>query len=443
MYLNFSRGGRYSMPPNGMKPQHRSSVPTHSGLGPLNTTSFLFDDNDDNRISAGSQTGLTSPNATSFLQMTPNDDTFPTLRSDRTSGIVCYFDLSVPCDADFELQLSANSAALDLANSRSPDPESWAPFTHARPNHQSMPQTGLNMFRPVLNSPQNEQNPDLTMSQASMSTQKPQRHSMGVTFGGVGETSKHDQPGVSSFTPSATRPISLQSSYSTNDLPTVKNTSGAATTTTPSKVFADQQFHNHNANLGRIPPGAASNRQSRDFPVAPSTSDSKREDKTPTMQSILQASAAPFGPQLTSTSVSNALSNSLVPYSVDVATNSGYGYSMQSYNLTSTPSNNQLQTLPGAYGTYSAYGGYGRLQDTQTRVVHPRRQQGGGEAARYDNVPIENYRGKLYELCKDQHGCRYLQKRLEEKNPEHTMMIFLETCPYVIELMTGERVRMQ
>ena len=82
------------MPANGMKSQQRSSIPTrssvpaHSGLGPLNTTSFLFDDNDDKQMSADSQGGITSPNATSFLQMTPNDDNFPILRSDRTSGIV-------------------------------------------------------------------------------------------------------------------------------------------------------------------------------------------------------------------------------------------------------------------------------------------------------------------------------------------------------------------
>ena len=93
MYLTRSRGSRYSMPANGVKSQQRSSVPTHTGLGPLNTTSFLFDDNDDQLRSAGSQGGLTSPNATSFLQMTPNDDKFPVLRSDRTSGIVsCLYD---------------------------------------------------------------------------------------------------------------------------------------------------------------------------------------------------------------------------------------------------------------------------------------------------------------------------------------------------------------
>ena len=44
---------------------------------------------------------------------------------------------------------------------------------------------------------------------------------------------------------------------------------------------------------------------------------------------------------------------------------------------------------------------------------------------------------EIYSLCKDQHGCRYLQKKLEEKNPQHVQMIFQETHAHVVELMTG------
>ncbi len=304
-----------------------------------------------------------------------------------------------------------------------------------------MPQTGLNIFRPALNSPATEQSLDHAISQPAPYSQKPQRHSSGVTFSGVSETGRYDYAGINSSISSAARPMSLQSSYSTNDLPTVKNSSGVATNVTPSKTYADQQFHNHNANLGRIPPGAASNRQSRDFPIGQGTADPKREDRGQNMQSVLQASAAPFGPHITSTADSHALSTSVVPYGSTMPAPNAYGYSMQTYNTSSTPSNSQLQTVQNVYTTYPTYGGYGRLQDNQSRVVHQRRQQGGSEAARYDNVPIENYRGKLYELCKDQHGCRYLQKRLEEKNPEHTMLIFIETCPFVIELMTGKYIK--
>jgi hypothetical protein len=46
---------------------------------------------------------------------------------------------------------------------------------------------------------------------------------------------------------------------------------------------------------------------------------------------------------------------------------------------------------------------------------------------RFANLPLETLGGEIYALCKDQHGCRYLQKKLEERNPEHVHMIWLET----------------
>lgn len=57
--------------------------------------------------------------------------------------------------------------------------------------------------------------------------------------------------------------------------------------------------------------------------------------------------------------------------------------------------------------------------------------------ARFINVKLEHLQGEIYGLCKDQHGCRYLQKKLEERNPEHVHIIFLETNQHVVELMTG------
>src|ERR1700742_1969234 len=56
--------------------------------------------------------------------------------------------------------------------------------------------------------------------------------------------------------------------------------------------------------------------------------------------------------------------------------------------------------------------------------------------SRYQNMPLESFRSQIYDLCKDQHGCRYLQKKLEERNPEQVHMIWLETNQHVIELMT-------
>jgi hypothetical protein len=51
-------------------------------------------------------------------------------------------------------------------------------------------------------------------------------------------------------------------------------------------------------------------------------------------------------------------------------------------------------------------------------------------------MTLEQLGGEIYALCKDQHGCRYLQKKLEDRNPDEVHMIWLETNQHVIELMT-------
>jgi hypothetical protein len=39
-------------------------------------------------------------------------------------------------------------------------------------------------------------------------------------------------------------------------------------------------------------------------------------------------------------------------------------------------------------------------------------------------------------MCKDQHGCRFLQKKLDEENPQVVDAIFNEVYPHFAELMT-------
>ncbi|KAG8880271.1 hypothetical protein FRB98_005227 [Tulasnella sp. 332] len=58
------------------------------------------------------------------------------------------------------------------------------------------------------------------------------------------------------------------------------------------------------------------------------------------------------------------------------------------------------------------------------------------EYNRYTGTRLEDLVGELSTLCKDQHGCRYLQKKLEENNPEYRDIIFRETFPHFAELMT-------
>jgi hypothetical protein len=56
--------------------------------------------------------------------------------------------------------------------------------------------------------------------------------------------------------------------------------------------------------------------------------------------------------------------------------------------------------------------------------------------SRYNNLALESVRDQIYDLCKDQHGCRYLQKKLEDRNPAQIHLIFTETEQHVTELMT-------
>merc|ERR1712137_586668 len=51
---------------------------------------------------------------------------------------------------------------------------------------------------------------------------------------------------------------------------------------------------------------------------------------------------------------------------------------------------------------------------------------------------IDQVIGQVYRTCKDQHGCRFLQKKLEEKdqNPKVVEIIFEEVYDYMVELMT-------
>lgn len=237
---------------------------------------------------------------------------------------------------------------------------------------------------------------------------------------------------------SSARPVSLQSSYSTNDLPTVKG-NGYSNAITPPKTHAEQ-FHHHNASLGRIPASATNPRSAKGSP--------EREDPSLVSngggaQSGLQATATPFGPQLASvagpslggqtasTGVSN-FQGQFYPYAIQPYMNNGIavnGAGAQSFA-------NQVPYSSG-FGQNGMFQ-YSRAPARPNNVTTQRSSESEAQqVSRFANLPLEQYRGELYNLCKDQHGCRYLQRKLEERNPEHVQLIFAETHMHVVELMTG------
>ena len=74
------------MPVTGLRSRNHETVPEHSatmGLGHINTTSFLFGDDEDSKEST------TSPDVKNYLQMNATDDKFPILvRRNDFPGVV-------------------------------------------------------------------------------------------------------------------------------------------------------------------------------------------------------------------------------------------------------------------------------------------------------------------------------------------------------------------
>jgi hypothetical protein len=241
------------------------------------------------------------------------------------------------------------------------------------------------------------------------------------------------------------------------------NNGMSSVNTTPNS-HAQQHLHNHNASLGRIPPNAVnnmSNRLSRE--LSPGEAATMRDAQNGGYQSInsaLQASAAPFGPALT-----QGMSQAQMPPAMTSPTAQqpypsaySYNYNMSMMNMgMQNMSLNQPQPMYSPHNPYAPYGNmYPQPQagprDSQARVIQARRQNDGEGKCfmshfhensnfrvamnRFANLSLEQIGGEIYALCKDQHGCRFLQKKLEDRIPEQVHMIWLETNQHVIELMT-------
>ncbi|SPO05724.1 related to Drosophila pumilio protein and Mpt5p protein [Cephalotrichum gorgonifer] len=262
-----------------------------------------------------------------------------------------------------------------------------------------------------------------------------------------------------------TTPPKLQNSYSTGDVTSNKSNASQNFGNSPNN-HAQQHFHNHNASLGRIPAGAMPTRHTRELSNDGSSAMSREHSGGyPSIQSTLQGGAAPFGPTMASPAgpnpnvgAPNQAPNGY-PYYVN---NNGYGppggppggppsgppagpastgagnfgvplltMGLQNMNVNGYPSGGYA----GAYNP--GYQGSSQQQrDSQARVIQNRRQMDNEAMSRFHNLPVEAVAGQIYDLCKDQHGCRYLQKKLEEQNPAQTHLVWLETNQHVVELMT-------
>lgn len=283
------------------------------------------------------------------------------------------------------LQLSASSAALDLALSNPEQSEGWTPFARHRLSQQGLPQTMNSLsLGPSSNGTSNS---DSQKSSEAMGNARLNRHSMEASLAAYGQSTQHGQ--VVSNEPVRPALANIHPSYSTNDVPTLKKTNGLMSNITPPKTQAQQHFHNHNASLGRIPPSAMSNRHSREL----SGGDARHDEQTDGYQQVLsglQASAAPFGPPTTAASPVDSMPNAMAQLNNAMQfPNQAYypAFGMQMLNMGMTPVHlanplafqNQMQAFQpqNGFSPYPNYNPQGRFQDSQARVIQQRRMQNG------------------------------------------------------------------
>jgi hypothetical protein len=186
-------------------------------------------------------------------------------------------------------------------------------------------------------------------------------------------------------TPSRPSLANLQLSFSTNDIPTLKSSNIVVSPISPPKTQAQQQFHNHNASLGRIPAHAINNRLSREV----SSGEVRREEPTNGQKqqpSELHASAAPFGPSSTIASPTDAMTSMMAGQQYPASPYyGGYGMHLMNMGMTSMQMggsmgfSNQLPLYPQTQNQFTPYGSQyavqGRFQDSQARVIQQRRMQ--------------------------------------------------------------------
>lgn len=225
------------------------------------------------------------------------------------------------------------------------------------------------------------------------------RHSLDLKF--ISESSNETAGASQAIHP----PPKLQSSYSANDIPTVKNAGGSSMLNGSANNHAQQHFHNHNASIGRIPAGALPIRHARELSNDNSLNASREQAAVfSSINSALQASAAPFGPTLATTAPLTASPHATAPVAApspsSAASTSSFGTGFFSTNgyastsATSTPpygvhslatgvqqinlngASNGNAYSPQSYSPYanSPYGQNGQHRDSQARVIQHRRQ---------------------------------------------------------------------
>jgi hypothetical protein len=418
------------MPITSSYERKRNAADLSSTLGPLNTTSFLFDDDDKPSVRQGKSSNKASPPDTkTYLQVQHTADGFPKLIRREENGELA----------------SAPSAALDLALAQASKSEQQVPERTTGNRHRiSLPPSALSSNGTIA--PLNSILANASDAKAAASN----RRSMEVKF-----TAETKRPSLMA-SPPRVMPNGVhkaQASYSTNDIPTLKtingDNAGGVTITSPSSQpnhLADTSSDQSGSTINQLSSASTSNRQSQDFTSIAKSQESS-SDTLPS-QNGFHGTAGYAAMHSHDANHMSGFTPNMHQYGQP-----GYfgGYGVQALN-----SNFGGMNLNGAYGGQGQWpnsvpqypqGGYSGYQQ------YPQNGQVVGSAvARYDNsralqqrkvhaddqfqsTTVPDIAGQIYGLCKDQHGCRFLQRKLEEQNAQDIQIIFDEVKDHFTELM--------
>lgn len=456
-----------------------------------NSRNRLLFHHDDQSLTPSRTRNSSARNSLSFFQMNENDEGFPMLLRQADNSNVNF---TGPSDDMQHHQRASNRRSL--------------------PIQTSLAMSGLAKNNNNYPNLHDHHSPPLGLSGASSpgyvtppGNQALNRHSLGSRIGAPPNMlsgSEAALAALSNDSSSGNQPHpKLQSSHSTGAIPKITSpTSGQISGFMPPEATAEQRLHQHNASLGRIPPGAiGSNRTSRDISsLAPQSEDqSQFRFAQPVLDEVVTSRPStgsgrqtrnPFMPSLQSEGPNAA--STAIPASSNVAD-----------SVTSPGSNANENSVPGLYGQKSSFAGYASQADTQhglaaalenlnisgpsqtnhsatgyeplpagspfypfveggviseqqaweyhlTRHANERSRsllcfglRAFAESILVDpsllrNMPLQMIKGHMYSLCRDQHGCRFLQRKLDEGNPSQTTMIFEDTKDHITEMMTGE-----
>ncbi|KAH3665631.1 hypothetical protein OGAPHI_003819 [Ogataea philodendri] len=179
--------------------------------------------------------------------------------------------------------------------------------------------------------------------------------------------------------------------------------------------------------------------------MGPQMGDQSRRLTYPLASPSQDTSISALHPALTNEMLAGTVAGGSIGMGVSTSSN---GSSFPGSNLVSGY-NQQMSVPMNSRNSYkSNYNGYSKpaqsdsprpqLSMSATANVHRKHSSNkrrGEDASRFLNASLDDFVNDIYFLCKDQHGCRFLQRQLEIGGSEAATKIFNEIQLNVIELM--------